>query len=72
MLLKAAQTCRKSPDSLSRASRTNHRVTIDNTVLPKSTMRVSPGVRSDTKHRQLARQVGGVSLIKANSMAIVF
>jgi hypothetical protein len=29
-------------------------------------------VRSDTRHRQLARQVGGVSLIKASSMAITF
>jgi hypothetical protein len=33
---------------------------------------VSPGVRSDTRHRQLARQIGGVSLIKASSMAITF
>jgi hypothetical protein len=30
---------------------TNHRATISNTVLPKSTTRVSSGVRSDTKHR---------------------
>jgi hypothetical protein len=29
-------------------------------------------VRLDTKHRQLARQVGGVSLIRASSMAITF
>jgi hypothetical protein len=31
----------------------NHRATISNTVLPKSTTRVSPGVRSDTRHRQM-------------------
>jgi hypothetical protein len=30
----------------------NHRATINNTVLPKSTARVSPSVRSDSKHRQ--------------------
>jgi hypothetical protein len=30
------------------------------------------GARSDPKHRQLARQVGGVSLIQASSMAITF
>jgi hypothetical protein len=29
-------------------------------------------VRSDTRHRQLVRQVGGVSLIKVSSMAITF
>jgi hypothetical protein len=29
-------------------------------------------VRSDPKHRQLARQVGGVSTIQASSMAITF
>jgi hypothetical protein len=32
----------------------------------------TPGARSDPKHRQLARQVGGVSLIQASSMAITF
>jgi hypothetical protein len=31
-----------------------------------------PGVRSDPNHRQLARQVGGVSLTQASSMAITF
>jgi hypothetical protein len=32
-----------------------------------------PRVRvSDPKHRQLARQVGGVSLIQASSMAVTF
>jgi hypothetical protein len=30
------------------------------------------GARSGPKHRQLARQVGGVSLIQASSMAIIF
>jgi hypothetical protein len=30
------------------------------------------GARSDPKHRQLARQVGSVSLIQASSMAITF
>jgi hypothetical protein len=29
-------------------------------------------VRSDPKHRQLARQVGGVSSIQASSMAVTF
>jgi hypothetical protein len=50
----------------------NHRATINNTVLPKSTARVSLGVRSDSKHQQLARQLGGVSLIRASSMAFTF
>jgi hypothetical protein len=50
----------------------NHRTTVSDTVLPKSTTRVPPGVRSDTKHRQLARQVGAVSLIKDSSMAVIF
>jgi hypothetical protein len=50
----------------------NHRVTISDIVLPKSIPRVSPGVWSDTKHRQLARQVEDVSLIKVNSMAVIF
>jgi hypothetical protein len=45
---------------------------INNVVLPKSTTRVSPSVRSDTRHRKLARQVGGVSLIKVSSMDITF
>jgi hypothetical protein len=39
--------------SLSRASNTNHWVTINNTVLPKSTARVTLGVRSDSKCRQV-------------------
>jgi hypothetical protein len=51
---------------------TNHRVTISDIVLPKSTTRVTPGVRSDTKHRQLARQVGVVSLINTDSMVVIF
>ena len=29
-------------------------------------------MRSDPKHRQLARQVGGVSTIQASSMAVTF
>jgi hypothetical protein len=58
--------------SLSRAPSTNHRATVNNTVLPKSTARVSLGVRSDSKHRQLAHQVGGLSSIRASSMAITF
>jgi hypothetical protein len=29
-------------------------------------------VRSDTKHRQLARLVGGASSINTNSMAVIF
>jgi hypothetical protein len=32
----------------------------------------TPGARSDPKHRWLARQVGGVSLIQASSMAVTF
>jgi hypothetical protein len=37
---------------------------------PKAPRGVTPGVRSSSKHRQLARQVGGVSLIQASSMAV--
>jgi hypothetical protein len=33
---------------------------------------VTPGARSGPKHRQLAHQVGGVSLTQASSMAIIF
>jgi hypothetical protein len=51
---------------------TNHRVTICDVVLPKSTTRVIPGVWSDTKHLQLACQVGGASSINADSMVVVF
>jgi hypothetical protein len=51
---------------------TNHRVTIRDIILPKSTTRVTPGVRSDTKHQQLAHQLGTVSSINADSMAVVF
>jgi hypothetical protein len=39
---------------------------------PKAPLGVTPGARSGPKHRQLAHQVGGVSLIQASSMAIVF
>ena len=39
---------------------------------PKAPRGVTLGVRSGSKHRQLARQVGGVSLIQASSMAITF
>jgi hypothetical protein len=39
---------------------------------PKAPRGVTPGVRSGPKHRQLARQVGGVLLIQASSMAIIF
>jgi hypothetical protein len=39
---------------------------------PKAPRGVTPGARSGPKHRQLARQVGGVSLIQASSMAIIF
>jgi hypothetical protein len=39
---------------------------------PKAPRGVTPGARSGPKHRQLAHQVGGVSLIQASSMAIVF
>jgi hypothetical protein len=39
---------------------------------PKAPRGVTPGARSGPKHRQLARQVGGVSLIQASSMAITF
>jgi hypothetical protein len=39
---------------------------------PKAPRGVTPGARSGPKHRQLARQVRGVSLIQASSMAIAF
>jgi hypothetical protein len=39
---------------------------------PKAPRGVTSGVQSGPKHRQLARQVGGVSLIQASSMPIVF
>jgi hypothetical protein len=39
---------------------------------PKAPRGVTPGARWGPKHRQLARQVGGVSLIQASSMAITF
>jgi hypothetical protein len=39
---------------------------------PKAPLGVTPGAQSSPKHRQLARQVGGVSLIQASSMAITF
>jgi hypothetical protein len=38
---------------------------------PKAPRGVTSGVRSGSKHRQLARQVGGVSLIQASSMAVI-
>jgi hypothetical protein len=37
---------------------------------PKAPRGVTPGVQSGSKLRQLARQVGGVSLIQASSMAV--
>jgi hypothetical protein len=37
---------------------------------PKAPRGVTPGVWSGSKHRQLARQVGGVSLIQASSMVV--
>jgi hypothetical protein len=56
-----------------RASGTNHFATVVDTVLLLKTPKgASPGVRSDPKHRQLARQVGGVSTIQASSMAVTF
>jgi hypothetical protein len=42
------------------------------TSYPKAPRGVTPGARSGPKHRKLARQVGGVSLIQASSMAITF
>jgi hypothetical protein len=39
---------------------------------PKAPRGVTPGAWSGPKHRQLARQVGGVSLIQASSMTITF
>jgi hypothetical protein len=51
----------------------NHRATVGNTVLLQKAPRgATLGARSDPKHRQLACQVGGVSLIQASSMAITF
>jgi hypothetical protein len=37
---------------------------------PKAPRGVTPGARSGSKHRQLARQVGGVSLTQASSMVV--
>jgi hypothetical protein len=37
---------------------------------PKAPRGVTLGVRSGSKHRQLAHQVGGVSSIQASSMAV--
>jgi hypothetical protein len=72
MHLKAARTCTRL-STVSRASDTNHRATVGNTVLfQKAPRGATPGAWSDPKHRQLARQVGGVSLIQASSMAITF
>jgi hypothetical protein len=39
---------------------------------PKAPRGVTLGARLGPKHRQLARQVGGVSVIQASSMAIIF
>jgi hypothetical protein len=50
----------------------NHRVTTCDVVLPKSTMRITLGVRSNTQYRQLARQVGGASSINAEYMVVIF
>jgi hypothetical protein len=59
--------------SVSHASGTNHRATVGNIVLLQKAPRgATLGARSDPKHRQLACQVGGVSLIQASSMAITF
>jgi hypothetical protein len=50
---------------------TNHRATVGNTVLlQKAPEGAILGARSDPKHRQLARQVGGMLLIQVSSMAI--
>jgi hypothetical protein len=67
-----ARTCTRL-SIVSRASGTNHRATGDNTVLLQKAPRgATLSARSDPKHRQLARQVGGVSLIQPSSMAITF
>jgi hypothetical protein len=67
-----AQTCTRL-SAVSRASGTNHRATVSDTVLLQKAPRgATLGARSDPKHRQLAHQVGGVSLIQASSMAITF
>jgi hypothetical protein len=72
MHLKAARTC-TSLSTISRAPSTNHRATVGNTVLLlKALWGVTLGARSDPKHRQLARQVGGVSSIQASSMVVTF
>jgi hypothetical protein len=72
MHLKAARTCTRL-STISRASGMNHRSTVSNTVLLQKAPRgATPGARSNPKHRQLARQVGGVSLIQASSKAITF
>jgi hypothetical protein len=59
--------------TVSHASSTNHRATVGNTVLLQKAPRgATSGARSDPKHRQLARPVGGVSLIQASSMSVTF
>jgi hypothetical protein len=72
MHLKAARTCTRL-STVSRASGRIHQATVGNTVLLQKAPRgATLGARSYPKHRQLARQVGGVSLIQASSMAITF
>jgi hypothetical protein len=65
----AARTCIKL-SIVSRAPCTNHRATVNSTVLPKSTSRGNPRCVVGSQTPQLACQVGGVSLIQANSMAV--
>jgi hypothetical protein len=51
---------------------TYHRVAINDAVLLKASHGEPRGAQSGHKHRQLACQVGGVTLIPNDSMAIVF
>jgi hypothetical protein len=55
MPLQAVRTCIKL-STVSRASSTNHRATVGNTVLLQKAPRgATPGARSDPKHRHLSR-----------------
>jgi hypothetical protein len=71
MHLKAARTCRKSSTSLMHLARTIEFQSTTPSYL-RAPRGVTPGAWSGSKHRQLARRVGGVLLIQASLMAITF
>jgi hypothetical protein len=67
--LEPVQNC---PLSLVRPAGTIELQSVTPSYSKKAPRRATPGARSDPKHRQLARQVGGVSLIQASSMVVTF